>query len=326
MKKIIFVALAMMTAVCGCKAGEQSGSQTEKSAGKMVKETRQVGEFNGITLIGSCKVICTLGNTRSVVVEAPKEATQQLVTEVMPDGVLKISHKKIAGVTVVGSNEARTTVHVTVPALKSVKLVGSGDIIIKETLTSNDILNVSLNGSGDIDISGVDAKYPLFILSGSGNLAVGSIKSEKVDVSLAGSGDLKVGSIDSDDARITLSGSGDIAVGGVKAVKVKATAVGSGDMTIGKVDCDALDINHTSSGGKMAVGVTAVTTNVSSVGSGNLKLSGQTQTYNEKKFGSGKIDKSNLKYDQTTQTNQNDQKSVSSGSTVTSPNGIEAEP
>ena len=64
MKKIVFVALAMMTAVCGGTAGEQTGIQTEKSAGNVVKETRQVGEFNGITLIGSCKVICTLGEKR----------------------------------------------------------------------------------------------------------------------------------------------------------------------------------------------------------------------------------------------------------------------
>ena len=271
-------------------------------------------------------MICTLGNTRSVVVEAPKEAAQQLVTEVQPDGVLKISHKKIAGVTVVGSKEARTTVYVTVPALKSVKLVGSGDIIVKGKVVSDDKLNVVLSGSGDIDFSEVDVKFANFELAGSGDITVGNIKSKQAKVSLAGSGDIKVGGIDSDGAQITLAGSGDIAVGGVKAANVTAAVAGSGDMKIGKVDCAVLDINQTSSGGSMVVGVKAVTTNVSSVGSGNLKLSGQTQTYNEKKYGSGKIDKSGLKYDQTTQTNKKEQKSVSSGSTVTSPNGIEAEP
>ena len=326
MKKIVFVALAMMTAVCGCKAGEQSGIQTEKSAGNVVKETRQVGEFNGVRLIGSCKVICTLGNTSSVVVEAPQGVAQQLLTEVTADSVLEIKHKKIAGVTVVGAKEDRTTVRVTVPTLKSVILMGSGDIIIKETLTSNDNLSVSLSGSGNIDISGVDVNFAFFTLAGSGDIAVDRITSKQVWVNLAGSGDIKVGGIDSDGAQINLAGSGDIAVDGVKAANVTATVAGSGDMKIGKVDCAVLNIKQTSSGGSMVVGVKAVTTNVSSTGSGNLKLSGQTHAYYEKKFGSGKIDKSGLKYDQTTQTNRNELKSVSSGSTVTSPNGIEAEP
>ena len=324
MKKTVFVALAMLTAICGCKAGEQAENQTVKSTDKVVKETRQVDEFSGITLIGSCKVICTLDSTRSVVVEAPKEAAQQLLTEVMPDGVLNIRHKKIAGVSVIGAKEDRTTVYVTVPTLQSIKLIGSGDIIVKGKVISDDKLNVVLSGSGDIEFSKVDVKFANFSLAGSGDIAVGNIKSKQAKVSLAGSGDIKVDGIASDGAQIILAGSGDIAVGNVKAAMVTATATGSGDMKIGWVNCAVLDINQTTSSGNVTVGVKAVTTNVNMVGSGNLKLSGTTNVYNEVKHGSGKINKSGLKYDKTTQTKQNGWQSVSNS--TTSPNGIEAEP
>ncbi|MCH5312699.1 MAG: DUF2807 domain-containing protein, partial [Prevotella sp.] len=97
MKKILFVALTMMMAI----------------GGKAESEKRNVGEFSGVTLIGSYTVICTQGKDCSVVVEAPKEIAEQLQTEVKK-GTLTISKKKIAGVNVISSDKenSKTTVYV----------------------------------------------------------------------------------------------------------------------------------------------------------------------------------------------------------------------
>ena len=326
-KKMMFVALAMMMAVSGCKAGEQTENNTEKAANGLVKELRTVGKFSGISLIGSCRVICMPGNKASVMVEAPEGELDKLLTEVK-NGMLTISREKIAGVRVLAPNKKdRTTVYVTMPTLRSVKLVGSGDVIVKGKVENDDKLNVSLSGSGDIEFNDIDVKFSNFSLAGSGDIKTGNVKSRLLtEISLAGSGDIKVGNIETDNAKVSLAGSGDVYASQVKALNVSVSAVGSGDVKIGYVDCASLHVKQVSSSDITIGKIKAVTTNVNKTGSGSLKLAGMTNTYNEVKHGNGKIDKSGLKYDKTTQKKQASWQSVSRGNGTTSPNGIEAEP
>ena len=303
MKKIFFIAFAMMMAMNGCKAGVQG--ENSVTAGNVVQETRNVGEFNGVTLIGSHRVVCTPGKDYSVVVEAPKEAAGRLLTEVK-NGMLTISKEKIAGVRVVTSNkdDEKTTVYVTLPKLQIVHLMGSGDIIVKGKTEYNEKLCVSLVGSGNIEFDDIDVKFS--------------------DISLSGSGDIKINSIKTKLVELKLTGSGDMHVGQVKGSNVAVSSTGSGDMKVDNVDCAMLNINHVSSCDVTIGNVKAVTTNVNKVGSGELKLSGTTTYYNEVKHGSGKVDKGGLKYDKTKQKMQGGWQIESSG--TTSPNGIEAEP
>ena len=321
------MALAMMMTVSGCKAGEQVASDTKKTANGLVRENREVGEFNGISLIGACKVVCTPGSKASVVVETPKQELEKLQTEVR-NGILTISRKKIAGVRVLAPNKKdRTTVYVTMPTLRSVKLVGSGDVIVKGKVENDDKLNVSLSGSGDIEFNDIDVKFSNFSLAGSGDIKTGNVKSRLLtEISLAGSGDIKVGNIETDNAKVSLAGSGDVYASQVKALNVSVSAVGSGDVKIGHVDCASLHVKQVSSSDITIGKIKAVTTNVNKTGSGSLKLAGMTNTYNEVKHGNGKIDKSGLKYDKTTQKKQASWQSMSRGNGTTSPNGIEAEP
>ena len=327
MKKIVLMAFAILMAVSGCKAGEQSESPVRTAAGSIVKENRAVGEFNGITLIGSYKVICSQGDSHSVVVEARKEVAEKLKTEVK-DGMLTISREKIAGVQVVtnGKEDNRATVYVTLPQLQKLSLVGSGDIIVKDKITSNDKLQVSLSGSGDIVMGDVEVKSASFMLAGRGDVKAHNVLATQVELSLAGSGDVEVNGVEAEQAKFNLAGSGDVVVSEVKALNVAVNAAGSGDMTVGKVTCTLLNVNHASSSNVTISNMKSVTTNVNKVGSGDLKIAGTTSNYNEVKHGSGSIKKNDLIYSKSGQKVQNGGLNVSREDTPTSPNGIEAEP
>ena len=318
MKKIVFVALAMLMAISGCKAGEQA-------EGAVVTEKRSVGKFSGVTLIGPYNVVCTQGEACSVTVEAPKEVAGKLQTEVK-DGVLTISREKIAGVRVVdnGKDANMTTVYVTLPMLRSVALIGSGDVVVKGKVTSDDRLSVSLSGSGDIAMGDVEVRFANFSLAGSGDVKAANVKGMQMNMSLAGSGDVSVKSVEADKADFSLAGSGDVRVGNVAAANVTVSSAGSGDMEIDKVDCAVLTVNQTSSSDVAIRNVKAVTTNVNKTGSGDVKIAGTTNFYNELKHGSGKIDTSNLRCKEGKQTKQGGGLSVSGG--TTSPSGIEPEP
>ena len=317
MKKIVLMALAMVMTVSGCKAGEQTESNEKKTAGGLVRENREVGNFTGISLIGSCRVVCTLDTKASVVVETPKQELEKLQTEVK-NGVLTISRKKIAGVRVIyGKDDERTTVYVTVPTLKKVSLVGSGDIVVKGKVKSDGVLDVSLSGSGDIEMGDVDAHYVKFSLAGSGDVKVGNVKSPQVELSLAGSGDIAVKSVDAELAAVNLAGSGDVQVGLVKASDVAAVRMaGSGDMTIDRVDCGRLDISQLSSSDLRLKAVKATITKVSKSGSGSLWISGTTGAYEKVVRGNGVYDKKLIRQ------TEGRPRTVS----TSSPNGIEAQP
>ena len=215
MRKIFFVAFAMIMAISGCKAGEQSENRVSAATDDIVKETRNVGKFSGITLIGSYKVICTPGKDYGVVVEATKGAATKLLTEVK-NGMLTISKEKIAGVRVVTNNreDNKTTIYVTLPQLQDIKLIGSGDIIVKGKVASDNGLRVSLSGSGDIELDEVTANYTKFSLAGSGDVKINNVKGKQTELQLAGSGDMVVKNVDVDHASINLAGSGDMKIAG----------------------------------------------------------------------------------------------------------------
>lgn len=323
MKKLIVMALVMMI-FSGCKAGVQTENSVEKTAGGLVREPREVSEFNSISLIGAFKVVCTLGSKVSVMVESTKGELENLQTEVK-NGVLTVSRKKIAGVRVAyGKDNERTTVYVTVPVLKKVSLVGSGDIVVKGKVKSDDALNVSLSGSGDIEMDDVDVKFAKFSLAGSGDVRIANAKGLQVDLQLAGSGDMDVKSVDADGVKVSLAGSGDVKVGQVKAANVSVSATGSGDMEIDRVDCAVLTVSQTSSCDMTINNVRAVNTNVSKIGSGDLRIAGTTNTYSKTSQGSGDIYDKNLKYGEIKQ--KNGRVMTVSTSAPTSPNGIEARP
>lgn len=326
MKKIVLMAFAILVAVSGCKAGEQS-ERPATTADKVMKESRAVGKFNGITLIGSYKVVCSQGDSHSVVVEARKEVAERLKTEVK-DGVLTISREKIAGVQVVANDKEdnQATVYVTLPQLQKLSLVGSGDIVVKDKITSNDKLQVSLSGSGDIVMGDVEVKAASFSLAGSGDVKAHNVLATQVELSLAGSGDVEVNGVEAEQAKFNLAGSGDVVVNEVKALNAAVNAAGSGDMTVGKVTCTLLNVNHASSSNVTISNMKSVTTNVNKVGSGDLKIAGTTSNYNEVKHGSGSIKKNDLIYSKSRQKTQNGQQNAGGGDTSTSPNGIEAEP
>lgn len=217
MKKILFVALAMMMAI----------------GGRAESEKRNVGEFSGVTLIGSYTVICTQGKDCSVVVEAPKEIAEQLQTEVKK-GTLTISKKKIAGVNVISSDKADTEaiVYVTLPKLRNVTLVGTGDIQVKGKIECDEELNVSLSGSGDIEMGDMEVNSSKFSLAGTGDIKVNSVKSAQVEMNLAGTGDMEFKKVDADKTTINIAGSGDMRVGQITASYLMVRMDGSGNLKI----------------------------------------------------------------------------------------------
>ena len=172
--------------------------------GEMVTKTRNVGDYDEVSVGGSFDVKLYSGTEGKLTITIDKNLLDYLITEV-ENGKLKIKWKK-------GTNVwSKSKILITVPFkdIDAVSLAGSGDVYSDDVIKA-DAFKTSLAGSGDIKLR-VDANSVNSSIAGSGDIALkGSANSIKC--SIAGSGDIEAYDLSSNDADIRISGSGGVKI------------------------------------------------------------------------------------------------------------------
>lgn len=269
---ITLVVLLSLIATTSLKA------QWIKTSGEIIKETREVAEFNSVKTLGSADVVITQGNTQKVVVESDKNLVPHIITEVKNGSLLidiRASYRNVKVIRVL----------LTVPDLDAISIEGSGDVSFVNTFKGNemkvnikgsgdfsgdfDIKNMDyfVNGSGDGEISGIRGNLSVKI-SGSGDFEADKLRLEKCDISVVGSGDIELkGS--TENLVIGLMGSGYVNAYGLAAVNVVANVKGSGDIEVYPIE----------------------SMNVSVFGSGDVYYKGNPNKVNITEDGSGEVHK-----------------------------------
>ncbi len=97
-------------------------------------------------------------------------------------------------------------------------------------ITVPELVEVSSSGSGDISVTNLDTERFEFDLSGSGNFFVEG-RTDQMEIHLSGSGDV-IAEGQTQDLEIRLSGSGDISTRDLKAEEVYVKISGSGDVKV----------------------------------------------------------------------------------------------
>lgn len=188
------------------------------------KETRDVGDFDEITMKISGTVYITQGNKNEVILEG-RESDLEDVDVFVRGGDLNITKKNKRWWSFGGSS---IDIYVTVTDLKGVQVSGSGDIVSQNTIKTDDFKSV-VTGSGDIELD-LDARYIDNRISGSGNIEL-SGSAESGRLSISGSGKFLSEDMQVDDFEVRISGSGrcSITVNGELDVRIS----GSGSVYYG---------------------------------------------------------------------------------------------
>lgn len=219
----LIAALILVAGVGGLVVGwalthEETTSRIEQGSGTAVTETRNVGVFTRVDLVGASTVTIGVGGEQQVVVRADDNLVDRVTTEVR------------GGTLVVGSTGSFETavpmsVQVTVPSLDAVRLSGSGTLAVDghelETLA------IALSGAGTIRGAGTVTTLDVD-LSGAGNVELGQLRARDAAVSVSGTGSVVVhvtGTLDAD-----VSGTGSIAYTG-EPDRVSKEITGTGSVT-----------------------------------------------------------------------------------------------
>ena len=118
--------------------------QFTTGSGKIVTETRAVGNFNALSVGGSYDVEVKIGPVASVVVEADDNIIKFIETDVSGN-TLKIRTENNHGF-----SDVHMKVYVTTPSLKNIKASSSADVIVQNVLESNDRLSFRASSSASI--------------------------------------------------------------------------------------------------------------------------------------------------------------------------------
>lgn len=198
MKKVI---LLFVAALCTITATAQQKAEVTLGNGFPTREVREIGNFNKLDVAGPFEVRLTSGKAGSVTIEAEKNLTGLLVTEVKGD-VLTIAPQN--GKLFKSSKGNKIIIKVTFTSLNEISFNGSGTITGKKTITDN--IKLSLNGTGNIDID-VASKTVEAVVTGSGNIILNG-KADAFTCDVTGSGVVKAKGLKSSAVTVTVNGSG----------------------------------------------------------------------------------------------------------------------
>ena len=234
MKKQLFAVLAAAFLIQSCT--EIMGGT--KGKGSVEKFMRSETGFTGVDMQCSADVFVKQATDFKIVVEGQKNIVDLLQMSV-EKGVLKVYFKDNIG----NISYDKLNIYVEAPNFENLIVSGSGDIRADELLSSKD-LNLSVSGSGNIDIKNMTSEKVLaevggsgniklngttqsakLGISGSGNIVAKSLSAKTVDASVSGSGNIKCSAETNLEGEI--SGSGDIRYAGSPSVKSRVTGSGS---------------------------------------------------------------------------------------------------
>lgn len=218
-------ALLMTAGVAGLVApGAAQAWGGIQGSGKSATESRQVSDFEAISINGSFRLEVRQGTKEAVTVTGDDNLLPLIETlvEQGSNGRTLIIRSKRGE-----SYRTRTEMKITVDVVKLVAIgsSGSGDVLVEALKTPS--FKLSISGSGDATMRSLETDSMQLTIAGSGDVrAAGNAK--KLRISIAGSGDAAMADLVADDVSISIAGSGDASVTANKSLT--ASVAGSGDV------------------------------------------------------------------------------------------------
>lgn len=192
----------------------------EVHRGPVVSETRDVSDFESISVRGSARLIVKIGERPSVSISGPESSVKRVTTDVDGDTLYIRSSRKDWSF---GQGDSRLTVNVTVPELSELRLEGSNDARLSGFNGGSSRINIE--GAANLEANGRLDELTIR-MSGAGRANLRDLVAANAIVTVDGVGSVHVNSTDSLDA--TMNGVGAILYSGTpREVNTSMNGVGT---------------------------------------------------------------------------------------------------
>jgi predicted small secreted protein len=198
------------------------GCYTMTGSGNVIRETRDVSDFQKVSISGGGDLILEQGGNESVEIEAEDNIIEYIETEVH-NGTLYIGFSEDRPVFFSTTRSIRY--YVTMKDIEGIKVSGGGDVEAKEIESKE--LDLEISGGGDIEIRDLSAERVNIVVSGGGDIEIaGKVPVQYVEVS--GGGDLDTSDLESEVVKLHVSGGGEAFVWATEELDIDVS--GGGDV------------------------------------------------------------------------------------------------
>ena len=173
-------------------------------SGNVITESRNVANFDRVSLSSSSQVILTQEDQESLQIEA-EDNIIPLIETVVRNGQLNIGTRN----NVIINTTKPIKVYVSMVEISGLDVSGSGSIQVANLAT--DDLTLGISGSGEVSIASLTAEGLQADISGSGTVDLaGQMAEQTIDIS--GSGEYNAADLESQMATVSISGSGQASI------------------------------------------------------------------------------------------------------------------
>lgn len=253
-KHLVFFVVVLFTFSVGvCNALAIRGS------GNVVSETREVRDFESVSVSGFGELNITQGSHESLTIETDDNLMSFIRTRVR-NRTLRIDF--VRGVNLRPTETIKY--YLTVKEIGSLSISGSCEVDAS-ALRTDKKMDISVSGSGDIRIDSLGAQDLKIGISGSGDIRIDSLAVQGLKIGISGSGDILMGSGNVVNQEITINGSGTYEAPDLESQEAVIGLSGSGDAVVWATA--TLSVNMSGSGEVKYYGRPGVTSDTSGSGS-----------------------------------------------------------
>jgi hypothetical protein len=210
-----------------------------RGSGNVVKESRNVSDFNEVILNGAGKLIITQSANETLEIEAEENIIDELISEVQGK-TLTIGYTN---------------------RFWRRSILPNQTIIYR--LNVNDIDEITLNGANQLEIDSFETNSLEIVLNGAGQIDIDALLGESLDVHVAGTGTVTIaGQVESQ--RINIDGAGNYQAGNLQTNTTEIEIDGLGNGTVWATN--NLDITINGGGSINYYGTPSVTQDINGLG------------------------------------------------------------
>jgi len=180
-------------------------------------ETREVSDFDRVTLAGFGQLVITQGDQESLAIEASQDMLGRIETKV-EDGRLVIGFKRTW-----------------MDWIDDILTVGLSGKPVRYNLAVKRLSNLLIMGAARVQITGLKTEQLAVDLRGTGEIRIASLDAERLDVRLPGAGAVRAAGRATEQT-IAINGAATYEAGELKSQRVKATLHGVGSATVWAVE------------------------------------------------------------------------------------------
>ncbi|MEW6400721.1 MAG: DUF2807 domain-containing protein [Chloroflexota bacterium] len=214
-----------------------------QGSGQIKTETREVSDFQAISLDYPAEYVVEMGDTESVKITADDNLLTQFSTKVR-DGVLVIENSERNWSKRVDPSQA-VKITITVKDLNRIEFGSAGTLLVKDLETEE--LRLVLSGAGEATLKNLKAGRFENVLSGAGTIKADGT-ADVLTLTLSGFGTFEAPDLESQTAEIRISGAGSATVRVADNLKANVSGAGSidyyGSPAVDRNVSGAGSINH----------------------------------------------------------------------------------